>query len=90
MVLINGRRYTGAWGEEELVEQVRRAAAGDDETVIRDRVLSTPYMTEDQAKQMAAQQAAQQGAVPGAAPGSPPGSPPLAGPGGGLFVPGRD
>lgn len=90
VLLVNGRRHVGAWGETELVELVRRAAAGDDEPVIRERVLSTPYMTEDEAKQMAAQQAAQPGAVPGAAPGMAPGAAPPPDAGGGLFVPGRD
>lgn len=81
VLLINGRRYVGAWGEVELVEQVRRAAAGDDEPVIRERVLSTPFMTEEEAKQVAAQQAA----------GTPPGvAPPAAAGGSGLIVPGRD
>ena len=74
--VVGGRRFPGAFGEAELVEQMRRIASGDDSPVIRERVLTVPFVTAEQAAQMAAAQ--QTG-------GPPPGSPPPSG----LFIPGR-
>ncbi len=87
---INGRRFAGAWDDELLLLQIQRVLDGSTEAVIRDRVLATPFLTEEQAilraqEELQREQAAQGGLT---APGSPP-SPPGADAGGGLIVPGR-
>ncbi len=74
--VIGGRRFPGAFGEAELVEQIRRIASGDDSPVIRERVLTVPFVTAEQAAQMAVQQESG---------GRPPESPSSSG----LFIPGR-
>lgn len=51
-VSIGGRRFTGGWNEADLAEQIRRCATGDPETVIRDRVLVSPFLTIEQAQAM--------------------------------------
>jgi hypothetical protein len=96
LMTINGRRFSGAWDETPLVEQIQRVVAGNDEPVVRERVLVAPYLSEERAMQMAQeqmaqqQQAQQQAQGGGGRPMVPPGSGPL-GPGGGsgLIVPGR-
>lgn len=61
LLLINGRRFTGLWTEADLLEQVRRVLVGDDDPVIRPRVLATEYVSEDEAKRIVAErQAAEQ------------------------------
>lgn len=50
---VNGRRLEGFWGEQDFAEQLRRIAAGEEEPVIRDRVLNAEYMSEDAARQLA-------------------------------------
>ncbi len=79
LLVVNGRRFTGAWDEADLLEQLKRIAAGDDEPVVRERVLVSPYMDVDQAQEYVAREAQ-------AAPGQqqpPPTTP------GGLIIPGR-
>lgn len=76
VVSINGRRYTGVFTEDELVEQMRRSVSGDTEPVIRERMLSTPFVTAEQAQQLAGDATASQ-------------PPPQAPGGSGLFIPGR-
>ena len=76
VLLVNGRRFTGAWDENDLIEQLKRVAAGDSEPVIRERILVSPFMDVDQAQEFAAREA--QGAA-----GQPPTTP------GGLIIPGR-
>ena len=76
VLLVNGRRFTGAWDENDLIEQLKRIVAGDDEPVIRERILVSPFMDVDQAQEFAAREA--QGAA-----GQPPTTP------GGLIIPGR-
>jgi hypothetical protein len=99
LLIVNGRRFTGVWDEQPLVEQVMRVAQGDEEPVIRDRVLASPYYTEDQVRQIVQEQqrsAAATGdpsnvAMPAdspPAPGAPPEEPPATG-GSGLIIPGR-
>jgi len=89
LMTINGRRFSGAWDEAPLMEQIHRVLAGDEEPVVRDRLLIAPYMNEEQAMQRAQQQMAQQQAQ-GGAPGGPQGGGPAApGSGSGLIVPGR-
>ena len=53
-LMINGRRYSGAWEEADLVEQLRRVAAGDDAPVLRDRAPAIPFLTEDEARRATA------------------------------------
>ncbi|MBT5773949.1 MAG: hypothetical protein HOH95_06185 [Dehalococcoidia bacterium] len=48
MLAINGRQFPGLWSEDQLVEQLRRSAAGDDSPVIRDHVLTTPLASADE------------------------------------------
>ena len=76
VLLVNGRRFTGAWDENDLLEQLKRVAAGDSEPVIRERILVSPFMDVDQAQAFAAREA-QGGAR------QPPTTP------GGLIIPGR-
>lgn len=73
--VINGRRFTGLFSEVELVEQIRRIVAGEQEPVIRERTAASPYFTAEQARAMAAASAQES---------APPEQPPA-----GLFVPGR-
>ena len=82
---IGGRRYVGVWRDDELVEQVARAAADNVEPVIRDSTLSVPYLSEEGARQLARQAQAGHG-LPGVGQG--PETPPGSG-GSGLIVPGR-
>ncbi len=67
VLVLNGHRYVGAWEEGDLVEQVRRVAAGDGAPVIRDHAPSSPFVTEDEALRLAAeaQQQGPQAAAPG-------------------------
>ena len=76
VLLVNGRRFTGAWDENDLLEQLKRVAAGDSEPVIRERILVSPFMDVDQAQAFAAREA--QGVTR-----QPPTTP------GGLIIPGR-
>ena len=76
---IDGRRFLGAWDELELIEQIRRVVAGNSEPVIRQQVLTAPFMTVEQAEELAAREG-QPGQGP---PGAPPTTP------GGLVLPGR-
>jgi hypothetical protein len=82
LVIINGRRFAGAFDEPELVEQIRRVASGDDEPVIRPRVLSMPYMSTEQARQFADELAAASEGAQLEASVPPPEEP------GGLYIPG--
>ena len=77
VLLVNGRRFTGAWDENDLLEQLKRVAAGDSEPVIRERILVSPFMDVDQAQAFAAREAQ------GGARQPPPTTP------GGLIIPGR-
>ena len=86
---IGERRYVGVWRDDELIEQVARAAAGNVEPVIRESTLSVPYLSEEGARQLARQTRAEQGGDPGF-PGVAPGTETSPGSGGsGLIVPGR-
>ncbi len=76
VLLVNGRRFTGAWDENDLLEQLKRVAASDSEPVIRERILVSPFMDVDQAQAFAAREA--QGVAR-----QPPTTP------GGLIIPGR-
>jgi hypothetical protein len=78
---INGRRSVGLWNESTLLEQLQRIIEGNEEPVIRDRIYTAPYMSEDQARALASQ-------PPGGPPGGPPpGQPPGRSPSG-LILPG--
>ena len=65
VLFANGRRYVGGWEEGDLVEQLRRAAAGEGSPVIRDRVPVTPFLTEDEARQAAESGSGAQPSSPG-------------------------
>ena len=75
-LLINGQRYAGAWDEDDLIEQIRRVVAGNHEPVIRDHILTTRYVTEEEAHELARQQMAAeaeaQGLTEGFAAATPP------------------
>ena len=49
VLFANGHRYVGGWEEADLVEQLRRVAAGEHSPVFRDRAPVTPFVTEDEA-----------------------------------------
>jgi hypothetical protein len=87
VININGRRFSGAWDDALLLLQIQRVIANSDEAVIRERVLATPFRTEEQAIELARQEMTQQRQASGSV--GPPGSG-TAGPGGssGLIVPG--
>lgn len=78
LLIVNGRRFAGAWDEPDLLEQLKRIVEGNDEPVVRERILVSPYMDVEQAQQYVARE--MQGE---AAPGQPPTTP------GGLIIPGR-
>ncbi|MBM3141234.1 MAG: hypothetical protein FJZ92_13780, partial [Chloroflexi bacterium] len=65
---INGRRFTGAWDEAELLEQLRRVLAGDAQLVVRNRVLVTRYVTEEEAHELARQHVTAEAEARGLAP----------------------
>ncbi len=105
LLTINGRRFTGAWEEPDLVEQILRIVQGDDNPVIRDRIYATPYYNEEQVREIARQRAEATGQQPPAtgdplgvempedAPPSGTGAqlPPESPPGGsGIVLPGQD
>ena len=75
---IDGRRFPGAWEEAELIEQIRRVVAGDSEPVIRQQVLTAPFLTVEQAQELAAREGQPGQGLPGGAPTTP----------GGLVLPG--
>jgi hypothetical protein len=83
LVTINGRRFSGAWDEAPLMEQIQRVLGGNDEPVVRERVLVTPYLSEEQASHLAQQQQAQQPPAGDAQ------RPAATGGSSGLIVPGR-
>ena len=76
VLLVNGRRFTGAWDENDLLEQLKRVAAADPEPVIRERILVSPFMDVDQAQEFAAREAQAAAGQPATTPG-------------GLIIPGR-
>ncbi len=76
VLLVNGRRFTGAWDENDLIEQLKRVAADDSEPVIRERILVSPFMDVDQAQEFAAREAQGLARQPPTTPG-------------GLIIPGR-
>ena len=79
VLLVNGRRFSGAWDENDLLEQLKRILEGNDEPVVRERILVSPYMDVNQAQEFVARE--MQGE---ATPGQPPPTTP-----GGLIIPGR-
>jgi hypothetical protein len=87
---INGRRFAGVWEEAPLLEQIRRVLAGNDEPVIRDRVLTVRYVTEDEAKQLAREQEQAFEAARGLELGAQPSEAERSEPASGLYIPGRD
>ncbi len=94
-LVINGRRFDGAWDEDELLEQIRRVVAGDPDPVIRDHVFTTRYVTEDEARELARQQMEAEAEAQRLSSGFAKGQPPAGGGaepsgGSGLYVPGRD
>ncbi len=82
-ISIAGRRFSGAWDEQPLVEQIGRVIAGNDEPVVRDRVLASPYVSMEEARRMSAERGPAAGAQP---PSEPSGESAATG----LYVPGRD
>lgn len=64
-----GRRFTGGWAEEDFAEQLRRSAAGETESVIRDRILTSPFLTIDQAQAIVTGEAPPPDAQPPVSPG---------------------
>ena len=78
LLIANGRRFPGAWDEADLLEQLRRVAAGNEDPVVRERILVSPYMDIEQARELAAREAQSAGGG-----GQPPTTP------GGLIIPGR-
>ncbi len=55
VVLIDNRRHLGVWDEPELAEQIRRTASGDDGSVSRETIASTPFYTDDEIARLAAE-----------------------------------
>ena len=64
-----GRRFTGGWSEEDFAEQLRRSAAGETEAVVRDRVLTSPFLTIEQAQAIVTGEAPPPDAQPPVSPG---------------------
>lgn len=78
VMTVNGRRFSGAWDDGPLLQQIQRVIEGNTEAVVRDRVLATPFLNEDEAIQRGREELAREQAAAG-------------GPetGSGLIVPGR-
>ena len=76
LMTIEGRRFSGAWDEPQLIEQLWRIASNEEQTVTRERLFVTEFVTEEQVK------AASAAGVPSM-------PPPAASGGSGLIVPGR-
>lgn len=74
VMTVEGRRFSGVWDEPQLMEQLRRIASNDPEIVVREQVLTTEFVTEEQVRAAAA--------------GTPSMPAPREG-GSGLIVPGR-
>ncbi len=87
VISINGRRFSGAWDDVPLLQQIQQVIEGNDEAVVRERVLSTPFLNEEEAIQRGREDLEREQAGAGGiiAPGQQPGP----GAGGGLIVPGR-
>ncbi|MDO9444748.1 MAG: hypothetical protein Q7K37_05480 [Dehalococcoidia bacterium] len=77
VLTINGRRSVGLWNESTLLEQLQRILAGNEEPVVRDRIYTAPYISEEEARAIGSQP------PPGTPPGTPPGRTAS-----GLIVPG--
>lgn len=76
LLSVEGRRFSGAWDEPALIEQLWRIASNDEQTVARERVFVTEFVTEEQVRAQA-----EGGTVP-----TPPST---EGGGSGLIIPGR-
>lgn len=55
VLTINGRRSVGLWNESTLLEQLQRILAGNEEPVIRDRIYTAPYISEEEARAVGSQ-----------------------------------
>ncbi len=75
VMTVEGRRFPGAWDEPQLMEQLWNVAGNDPETVVRERIFVTEFMTEEQVRASTAD-------GPPSIPAAPEG-------GSGLIVPGR-
>lgn len=84
VVVINGHRFTGHYNERQLLEQIEGVVGGSDEPVARERVLTSPYVSDEEMRRRVAEQ---QASAPAAPP--PPSPPPSGPPHGGLYIPGR-
>lgn len=76
LLSVEGRRFSGAWDEPALIEQLWRIASNDEQTVTRERIFVTEFVTEEQVRAQAEGGAASMPA-------------PAEGGGSGLIVPGR-
>jgi hypothetical protein len=47
VLLLNNRRFVGTWDGPELVEQIQRVVAGDDNPVVRTNTFSGPFYTDE-------------------------------------------
>ena len=54
LVTINGKRFVGMWTLEDLLQQILHIAQNEDVTVVREQVISGPYISEDEALRLAA------------------------------------
>ncbi|MQC82275.1 MAG: hypothetical protein DWG79_00180 [Chloroflexi bacterium] len=88
IVSINGRRFSGAWDDAPLLEQIQRVIAGNTDAVIRDRVLASEFLTEEQAIQRAREAAQREQGTGGMTAPTPGNAGGQASPGG-LIIPGR-
>ncbi len=50
LMTVEGRRFSGAWDEPPLMEQLWRIAVNEAEPVVRDRIFVTEFVTEEQVK----------------------------------------
>jgi hypothetical protein len=65
LLVINGKRFPGYWDELALSQQIQNVAAGSDEKVIRERVLTAEYVSEAEARRLAEAEAAAATAMEG-------------------------
>lgn len=59
-IIINDKRFTGVWDLEPMINQIHKVITGDSEPTIREKVMSVPYISEEEAIERAREELARQ------------------------------
>ncbi len=59
-IIINDKRFTGVWDLAPMVNQIYKVVNGDSEPVIREKIMSVPYISEEEAIERAREELARQ------------------------------